>query len=1154
MRWFAIILLWLLPMTATAQQAEEASDEDKGMLTRFLEDSLSGAGREVEVIGLRGAISSNATIEELRISDADGPWLSLKGLSLNWNRLAVLRGNVNVNELSAEEISLARIPKTDPSPTTAEAKPFALPELPVSINIKALKADRISLGEPILGEAVDFALDARLILEGGNGDVLLSATRLGGPAGRFFVDGAYSNDTELLRLDLQAAEDAGGLVATLAQLPGAPPLGLTVLGEGPLSDFIADLRLTSDGEERLAGQVELSTEPAPAPDVALEEGGDSAETKPTQVIRADIAGNMAPLFAPDYKDFFGESIALNTLLRRFGDGRTTLENLSLVSRTLNLDGQLALTAKNLPESFDLDITLRDDTGAPVLLPVSGPKNYVQSAQLKAQFDATEGQIWTLKGDVTGIETESAKLQSVMLDGSGDIVANPKQRVTAEIALTMAGLALPDPALTEALGDSASMAANVDWTEGEGVRLSDLTVDAAQASLKGDAHLTGQGQDMNIATNADLSVPDLANLAGLVGRDLGGAIMAQLSGDIAPLSAGFDLDLTAGAMDLAIGEPQVDALLTGESSLAFSARRDETGLTLRQGDLKTSQLTASGNGTLASENSDLHFEAALAEVGPVAQTEGLSGPATVEGNAKQTGADWAFDLSATAPAQSRAVIRAALPQSGGISADYDLEIGRVETFVPSLPGAASIKGTAAQSDAGWAVDFDAAAPFNTKGRGQGVIDPTGTGTNFAVAGDFPLAAANPALQPNAIQGLAQYDLRIQGALEPASVTGTVSMSGARFAMPDLRIALEDISGTIGLANNAAQINLNTQFSGGGDIAVAGSLGLAPPFNANLPVTLRGLQYQQGQLFETTADGTITLSGPATGGGRIAGDISLSQTNIRISPVGLSGGGAVPEITHLAEPGAVHITRDRAGLIAREEASSGPSAPPFGLDVAINIADRIAVRGLGLNADFNGGMRITGTTNDIRPNGELDLIRGRLDFLSNPFELDEGNIALLGDFVPTMRVQATAEQPDATIFIIIDGRMDDPEIKLESDPELPDDEVLSQLLFGRDLSSISPLQAAQLAAALATLSGQGARGPQLGKNAGLDDFGLTFDEDGAPGVRAGKYLDENIYTEVGVDSEGKSTISLNLDVTDNLTVKGKVGSDDESGIGIFFQRDY
>ena len=263
--------------------------------------------------------------------------------------------------------------------------------------------------------------------------------------------------------------------------------------------------------------------------------------------------------------------------------------------------------------------------------------------------------------------------------------------------------------------------------------------------------------------------------------------------------------------------------------------------------------------------------------------------------------------------------------------------------------------------------------------------------------------------------------------------------------------------------------------------------------------------------------------------------------------------MPEISHVSEPSAVHLTRKRAGLVAKEN-SGGGSATPFGLDVNIQTAERIAVRGFGLNADFDGGMQIGGNTNNIVPNGEIDLIRGRLNFLGKNFELDEGRISMLGDLVPTMRVVAVSEQPDATINVILDGRLDDPKIILESDPELPEDEVLSQLLFGRDLSSISALQAAQLAAALAQLSGGGPQGPRLGENSGLDDLGLTFDESGTPGLRAGKYINENVYTEIGVDSKGQSSISLNLDVTDNFTVKGKVGSDDDSGIGIFFQRDY
>ncbi|NKW91985.1 translocation/assembly module TamB, partial [Rhodobacteraceae bacterium R_SAG9] len=128
MRYLALLLCLIWPLTLSAQDADqqEASDEDKGMLTNFLEDALSGEGRTVEVNGLKGVISSNATVEEIRMSDANGTWLTMRGMTLNWNRLAVLRGNININELSADEIILARAPAPNPSaPPTAEATPFS---------------------------------------------------------------------------------------------------------------------------------------------------------------------------------------------------------------------------------------------------------------------------------------------------------------------------------------------------------------------------------------------------------------------------------------------------------------------------------------------------------------------------------------------------------------------------------------------------------------------------------------------------------------------------------------------------------------------------------------------------------------------------------------------------------------------------------------------------------------------------------------------------------------------------------------------------------------------------------------------------------------------------------------------------------------------
>ena len=82
----------------------------------------------------------------------------------------------------------------------------------------------------------------------------------------------------------------------------------------------------------------------------------------------------------------------------------------------------------------------------------------------------------------------------------------------------------------------------------------------------------------------------------------------------------------------------------------------------------------------------------------------------------------------------------------------------------------------------------------------------------------------------------------------------------------------------------------------------------------------------------------------------------------------------------------------------------------------------------------------------------------------------------------------------------------------------------------------------------------------KATGIDDIDITTDESGGTGLRLGKYLTDDIYSNVEIDSHGDATINLNLDISKSVTVKGRYGTNNsnsnqaESGIGIYFQRDY
>ena len=102
MRKWLFIALFIAPLVPVPLIAQDT--EDRGLLEGLLEDSLSGAGRTVDVQGVQGALSSTASIDSLTIADADGVWLTLTGVTLNWSRAALLSGRLDVTELSAKEL------------------------------------------------------------------------------------------------------------------------------------------------------------------------------------------------------------------------------------------------------------------------------------------------------------------------------------------------------------------------------------------------------------------------------------------------------------------------------------------------------------------------------------------------------------------------------------------------------------------------------------------------------------------------------------------------------------------------------------------------------------------------------------------------------------------------------------------------------------------------------------------------------------------------------------------------------------------------------------------------------------------------------------------------------------------------------------------
>ena len=143
---------------------------------------------------------------------------------------------------------------------------------------------------------------------------------------------------------------------------------------------------------------------------------------------------------------------------------------------------------------------------------------------------------------------------------------------------------------------------------------------------------------------------------------------------------------------------------------------------------------------------------------------------------------------------------------------------------------------------------------------------------------------------------------------------------------------------------------------------------------------------------------------------------------------------------------------------------------------------------------------------------------------------------------------------TAFINITGRASDLDITFTSEPALPEDEVLAQIIFGRALSELGPAQIARLVAVARELTGGNSPGliDRIRGGTGLDDLDIVTTESGDTAVQAGKYISDNVY--LGVQAGRETEATINLDISRSVTAKGSVGTDGESQIGIFFKRDY
>lgn len=1253
-----LLLVALATLITLPLRAQDEAVDDKTFLETWLEKNLSGAGRQVIVTGFQGALSSQATMQRMTIADDKGVWLTLEGAVLDWTRSALLTGRLEIDALRAQRIEIARRPVSAGSGPSATASDFALPELPVAVNIGEITAERVELGAPVLGVPAVLRLSGGGRLEAGEGAAKALLERIDGAEGRFAITAEYDNASRVLGLDFALAEGPQGVAATLTGLPGGPPLELTLAGRGPIDDFSADLALATDGVPRLSGRLTLAKGD-------MEALGEVAEGSMSMAFRAALTGDPGALLRADYSAFFGPDSRLSLEGQRAPDGRMRIDAFTVATDALSLTGSALIGANGWPERARISGAITAGETGTVLLPIGGAQIRLAGAEIGFDYDVALGDAWRGRLALSGLERAGLGVAQTTIDGTGTLdpgSAGAIPGLAGRVNLSVTGLSGAAGSAVEALGASLSGGFDFDRAEAAPLTLANIALAGADYRLGGDLALDLDTTRVDLIGIGALTLAadDLSRFSALASQPLSGAATLSITGTAALPGGPFDVLIEGTGRDLGAGRPELDRLFAGASRLTLAVARDESGTRIDRFTITAPGASATASGVLGPANSHLAATLDLPDATRIA--EGLAGPVHLSLTARDTGALWSYALDARAPggvvasaggtadigadglgkitASAEATVadlsawsglagrrlagRATLAARGGFDAvtsafevsgtgqgarlafdlgaadpltagesrasfalrrdgegrvfvdEFDLSTANLTLnatgeslagvpqikadarlrdlglIVPGLPGAFALSGEARLEGEAWRVTGRGTGPAGTTLAASGTLAADLSRANLALAGTAPLGFANGFVAPNQLSGMAAFDLRLDGPPTLTSLSGRVTTSDGRISVPGYAIALDPVTGSLSLAGGQAALDLSARVSTGGRLAVTGPVRLSAPYTGDLAVTLAGVRLTDPALYDLTANGRLSLSGPLAGGALIGGVLSLSEVELQIPETGLGATAALEGLSHVGEPPAVHATRVRAGMTGQ---GAGGGGAAYGLDLAVSAPRAVFVRGRGLDAELGGQLLLGGTTADVVASGGFELIRGRLDLLGNRLTLKEGRVSMRGSLDPAVYLVAETRAEEVPVTITVDGLATDPKVTFASAPALPEDEILARLVFGRGLDQISPFQALKLASAVATLSGKSGAGTigRLREGFGLADLDVTTTDTGLA-ARAGAYLSDNIYTDVTVGADGRAEINLNLTITPSLTAKGSVSTDGNSGIGIYFERDY
>ncbi|MDQ3124285.1 MAG: translocation/assembly module TamB domain-containing protein, partial [Pseudomonadota bacterium] len=388
--------------------------------------------------------------------------------------------------------------------------------------------------------------------------------------------------------------------------------------------------------------------------------------------------------------------------------------------------------------------------------------------------------------------------------------------------------------------------------------------------------------------------------------------------------------------------------------------------------------------------------------------------------------------------------------------------------------------------------------------------------------------------------------LDGSLAKPRINGRLDLQQGRFRDSATGVRLENITLASRFDDTTGLVETFSAIDGtGGSVSGNGRIGLTQGSGSSFQLQLTRFRIIDNDIAEAKASGPLTVTRGTDGNITLSGEMDIDEARIEANPPGSTG---------IVRMDVIEI--NRPGGDVPEEDQNRQRGLQFGLDIGLRSpGGDVQVVGRGLNVEMNVNARVTGTIARPTLSGTARVVRGDYDFAGKRFVFDERGTVTLSTNPEQIRLNLTAtrDDPALTATIRVTGTAARPEIALTSTPALPQDEILSQVLFGRSASQLSAFEAAQLAAGVAALAGGGGFDVigNLRELAGLDRLSFGGEASGLT-IAGGRYITDDVYLEIIGGGENGAAVNVEWQVRRNLTISSKLGGQGDASLSIRWRR--